>query len=87
MMFDFSLEDDEIPRDAPGQASIRFWDDAAGAASAERTIVRWGGRNPQIEVLPGRVQPRNVIELADAMAWLDEAEEFTLGDLWLRWWT
>lgn len=87
MTFDISFEDDEVPRDAPGQASVRFWDDAPGAASGERMIVRWDGRNLQTEVLVGRVEPSNVLGLDEAVVWLDEAEELTLGDLWLRWWT
>ena len=86
-MFDVRFDDDAVPRDAPGEASVRFWDDTPGAASADRTVVRWGGPNPQTEVFVGRLEPGNVIGLAEAMTWLDGSEEIALGDLWLRWWS
>jgi hypothetical protein len=90
MQFDFTFEDDEVPRDLPDEASVRFWDDEPGHASSARTRIRWqtpSGRD-ESEVLRRRVDGPDLMALVEAMAWSSESEsdELTLGELSLRWW-
>lgn len=86
MQFAFAFDDDEVPRDVAGEASVRFWDDAPGTATGERTRITWTGPNGHSVVVPGRLLGQDLMALVDALSWSAGTDELTLGDLWMRWW-
>ncbi len=88
MQFELSFDDDEVARDAAGEASVRFWDDVPGHATSKSTRIGWVGphRRRETEVVRRHIEATEAMELVQALAWTQQSDDLTLGDLWVRWW-